>query len=103
MKKNEITVEKLRKSGVHVEIYHGRVHLPNNNNAGDSEMMSRRDAKLTGLDKTHTVFCKGGFTRVELTSPNGEKVIGKYNFNNRHFNRLIGLRAALGRAIKQFK
>lgn len=99
--KNEVTIKQLKEEGgVFIEVYHARTFV--SNETGElGEMMSRREARLEGLDETYTVTCKGGFTRVELTREDGKKGVGKFNFNNRHFNRKLGLRAALGKALHQ--
>jgi len=45
----------------------------------------------------------GGWTEVDIETPYGEIGNGKFNFNNRPFNRKIGLKAAFGRALKKMK
>lgn len=101
--KHQKTVKQLRdEDKLFIEVYHGRTHV--NNEDGSVVLMSRRDAKLSGLTETHTVFCKGGFTYVKLTTPDGVEVIGKRNFNkNEHFNRKFGLNIAVGRALAKLE
>jgi hypothetical protein len=45
----------------------------------------------------------GGWTEVEIVSPEGQVGFGKFNFTNKPFNRKIGLSAAIGRAFKRMK
>lgn len=49
------------------------------------------------------VLPTGGFTRVEVTDQNGNVYVAKHNFNNRRFERKIGVASALGKVIKKMK
>ena len=99
---NNKTIKELQNENFFVEVYHGRTHV--NNEDGSVVITSRRDARLSGLTDTHTVFCKGGFTYLKLTDKNGVEVIGKCNFsNNRHFHRKHGLKVAIARALAKLE
>src|SRR3990167_2066055 len=94
---SKMTVEELRKSGFKVRVYHGRVVF-----LGMSvDIMSRREfeTKMPSDMWDGLVLSSGGFTRVEVTTPEGETKVGKFNFGNRQFNRKLGLTAAIGRAL----
>lgn len=92
------SVETLRKDGYKVRVYHGRIFTTNQPNYADV-CMSKRDAEGE-LDPAYYLSSFGGFTSVEVTTPDGRDYIGKFNFSpNRQFNRKLGLRAAVGRAL----
>lgn len=105
------TVEQLRQEGNVVRVHHVRhLHVPVYNpefGALDSYLtrgeFTRFAANDEGLKDTKfgaVVDCKGGFTEVTLTTPEGLTYTGKYNFGKKQpFNRKIGLRAALGRVL----
>lgn len=105
--KNNITINELKKQGFYIDVYHGRTHIKNNIYGYEkpediTKIISRHEVrKNENLSKNYTVSHFGGFTIIDITTPNGEKLIGKYNFNNRYFNRKIGIKAALGRALKK--
>lgn len=45
------------------------------------------------------ILSTGGFTVVEIETPDGVKLKGKHGFNGKPYNRKIGRNAALGRAL----
>lgn len=45
----------------------------------------------------------GGFTVVEVTSPDGQKAYGKHSFNSKPFCKKTGVRAAVGRALSKIE
>lgn len=70
-------VEKLRKSGFKVRVKHYR---------------------LMNLDG---IKARGGKTLVEVTTPDGENLVGMARCSrNENFNKRLGVRIALGRAFK---
>lgn len=107
----DMTVEELRKNGYKVRVYHGRLYNVYPGVGGTLDMslwdvaMSRRDweAQYPMYEFSDWVDSYGGFTRVEITTPEGETKVGKFNFNNRPFNRKLGLVAAIGRAFCERK
>lgn len=70
-------VERLRKAGFKVRVMHHR---------------------LMNLDG---IKARGGKTVVEITTPNGETLVGMARCSrNENFNKRLGVRIALGRAFK---
>lgn len=45
----------------------------------------------------------GGWTQVEVIMPSGDTVTGKYSFSNRNFNKSLGTRIALNKALGSYK
>ena len=107
--KNQVTVKQLKDQNFRVEVYHGRQYVPGektvldtNNVENNFPVMSRRDMKIKEDKNDFVLSHKGGFTIVELTTPDGKTAKGKFNFGKTcSFNRRIGLTAAIGRALKQ--
>src|SRR3990167_2845805 len=101
------TVENLRKQGYKVRVYHGRCFGDYNEFVDRTFAISKKDVLTApyqnkfGISiESDKLSCFGGFTRVELTTPDGNYTsFGKFNFGNRQFNRKIGLQAAIGRAL----
>lgn len=103
------TVEELRKNGYKVRVYHGRIFI---NDLYDSVIMSKREMDEKIITEEHVwnvgyqLSDKGGFTRVEISVPTFEGgewplLVGKYNVPAGHqFNRKLGLKVAIGRALK---
>lgn len=96
-KRQRQNVETLRKNKYKVRVYHGRIFR---NDATNYEpCMSKRDAEAA-LNSDYRLSSFGGFTKVEITTPSGVELTGKFNFGpHRQFNRKLGLRAAVGRAL----
>ena len=95
--KNRMNVEELRKSGYKVKVYHARKFK------GWWDLMSKKEF-IAGWPN-HTIGLHidsyGGFTKVEVTCPEGFTSVGKFNTpTGEQFNRKLGLTAALGRALK---
>lgn len=112
------TVAELRREGYKVRVKHHRkfiVGIPVENSLYPDNVLTRFEfeeaetlesipevdgAELPEmLDYSNCVLPHGGFTNVEVTTPEGVTSTGKYNFNNRQFNRKQGLVAALNRAL----
>lgn len=92
------TVEVLRKLGFMVRVYHGRVFQAHDYN--DARIVtSKREMQAEDNNFHYTLLCHGGYTRVDITTPDGVELHGKYSFGNRQFNRKLGLQAAIGRAF----
>lgn len=90
-------IEKLRNQGYQVEVKHYRKFN------GWWDLMTK--GQFTREYPNHTVGIHinshGGFTKVRVICPEGFTSVGKFNTpNGRQFNRKIGLKAALGRALK---
>ena len=103
------SVSELRKAGYKIRV----THVRNSKNPAiiggvKDYLLSRYEynmAKSEGklLNKIpfgESVLPCGGFTVVEVTTPDGATSKGKYNFGKRRFERKIGVAAALGRAYK---
>lgn len=104
------SVSELRRSGYKVRVTHVRLtRNPAIINGNADNLLSRyehnlakSEGKLTNsLSFGESVFPNGGFTVVEVSTPEGRTFKGKYNFGKRRFERKIGVVAALGRAYKQ--
>lgn len=114
---NLVNVENLRKAGYKVRVCHTRDFWPLSDEYGESIMTRReyesllKDGKIysnkllfqyvDSFDYGDTVRPTGGFTLVEVTTPDGETLKGKFNFNiNRQYNKREGVKVALLRAFK---
>ena len=90
-------VEQLRKAGYKVRVYHGRSYY---DMFGREYIMSKREFE-NQEDVLATISSYGGFTSVEITTPDGQTLKGKFNVRSgEQFNRKLGLKAAIGRAFK---
>ena len=82
MKKKKYTVESLRKSGFRVRVYHCR----------------QKDAD--------EISCRGGYTAVAVTPPNGTQFSTCNGFahcsKKDNYNKRLGVTIALGRAMKMY-
>lgn len=77
IKENSMTVEELRRSGYKIRVHHHR----RKNDEG--------------------INARGGKTVVEVTTPDGRTLIGVARCSRReNFNKRLGVRIALGRALK---
>jgi hypothetical protein len=82
--RNTPTIHQLRRAGWKVRVIHGFTY----ENYIGSEITNLSDR----------------FTRIELTSPEGKDSVGTaYCSNNDQWNRKLGNRIALGRALKNYK
>lgn len=95
------SVEVLRKLGFKVRVYHARRFYSTDwNYSGRFEaMMSKREMTADPEKQGFMLTCHGGYTRVDITTPDNLELSGKYSFGNRQFDRKLGLRAAIGRAF----
>jgi len=103
-------VEVLRKTGYKVRVYHGRVY--NNRVTSERfqvpeivhEIMSKREYEQYNNEVRRVNWvlnCKGGFTLVEITTPDGRDLRGKFNVPaGGMFNRKLGVKIATNRALK---
>lgn len=100
-------VEKLRKAGWKIRVYHGRKYTAGYNTVTSYEdcyFHSRREfANLNQyIMQDYKLSSHDGFTVVEVTK-DGITGRGKFNVpSGRQFNRKIGLKAALGRAMQNY-
>lgn len=115
---SHVNVEQLRKAGYKVRVCHTRDFWPLSDVDGES-IMTRREYEDLLADGE--IYCNisifgarpnsyaygdnvrptGGFTLVEVTTPNGETLKGKFNFNaNRQYDKREGVKIALLRAFK---
>lgn len=85
LKENRMTVEQLRKSGYKVRVIHSR----------RGKTMPRMDGSIV-----QTVSERGGQTIVQVRTPDGEELEGVAICSIKdNFNRRMGVRIALGRAL----
>jgi hypothetical protein len=81
--RNTPTIHQLRRAGWKVRVIHGFTYE------------SYIGSEITNLSDR--------FTRIELTSPEGKDFVGiAYCSNNDQWNRKLGNRIALGRALKKY-
>lgn len=116
------TVKALRDAGYRVKLRHVREFV-GVFKLGDDEFMTRGEyeqARLNGEIEYYpwgaeyfhettgalkvpsygmAVDNFGGWTEVDITSPDGTIMHGKYSFRNKQFNRKIGTSAAIGIAM----
>lgn len=93
------TVEGLRRLGFKVRVYHARLYFAPEHFA--RVFVSKREAEQMNLALSgYALNSHCGYTKLEITTPDGVELTGKYSFGNRQFNRKLGLRAAIGRAFK---
>lgn len=88
------TIESLRKNGFKVRVIHYRYH------PDSKDFFSKHEEDERGLPSSERSSF-GGFTKVEVTTPDGETLVGKFNFSKSvQFNHKIAVKAAIGRALK---
>jgi hypothetical protein len=93
------SVETLRQTGFKVRVYHARRYWHRDDFSNET-FVSKREAGTQNLDFLgYNLSCHCGYTKVDITTPDGVELSGKYSFGNRQFNRKLGLRAAIGRAF----
>lgn len=97
------TVEQLRKNGYKVRVSHYRwLDMGSYQGINGAALMSRREAEADNI--TWNPDVKGGETIVEVTSPEGLTVRAIAECSEKDtFNRKMGLRIALGRALISLK
>lgn len=87
---NVPTIYSLRKAGFKVRVMHTRKYT------------TSQIKRLGSFDARKELSCKGGYTKIQITTPDqwvtveGEAVCHEKD----HFNRKIGNKIALGRALK---
>ena len=103
------SVSELRKAGYKIRVTHVRkTRNPAMVDGVKDYLLSRYEYNLAKSEGRlldvftygESVLPYGGFTVVEVTTPEGKTFRGKYNFGKRRFERKIGVVAALGRAYK---
>jgi hypothetical protein len=79
-------IEDLRKTGFKVRVLHQRNYVRRHPNK---------------MDMSVTLSGKGGYTKIEITTPSNKIVVGEAHCNVLdNFNRKLGNKIALGRALK---
>ena len=102
-----MNIEQLRKSGNRVRVCHLRrvlmMEIHRNKFRQVERFMSRSEIEeLIARNIPHIVSLFGGFTRVEITTPDGETYTGTATESRRYqFNRKIAITTAVGRAMKK--
>jgi hypothetical protein len=103
--RNVPSIEELREAGHKVRVYHCRVFAADGwlEHGGRDILMSKREMSERGDRKFHELSCKGGYTRIDLTTMTGQEFSAKFNTPKGHnFNRKRGIRACIGRIMKQW-
>ena len=105
---NSDNINNLRKQGVKVRVLHlRRVIVPQATTKGIKNiehLYSRSEIEeLIARNVVHHVSPIGGFTRVEITTPDGQVYKGISESKRDIFNRKVALHVALGRAVKAMK
>lgn len=103
-----MNVDILRKNGYGVRVCHlRRVLIPVATTKGikTNEMLLSRSEieELSARKMVHHVSNVGGFTRVEITDKDGNIYNGVSESKHEPFNRKLGLRIALGRAMSKIR
>lgn len=100
------SVHELRKNGYKIRVIHKRYYSSYGNlyTTGHVELLTRRDADLLISDGIKIfILPKGGFTKVEITTPDGRNLDGQSECSIKDsFNRKLGLKIALNRAMAAF-
>jgi hypothetical protein len=95
-------VESLRKNGYKVRVYHGRVFYNGDYKCKYQLQYIASKKEVMGWEdhNKYVLSCKGGFTIVEIRTPNGTELKGKYNTpTGKQFDRKLGLKVAVNRAL----
>lgn len=66
-----------------------------------ADVLSADGKTANEVEYGKVVSPKGGFTTVKVTMPDGEVRTGKFNFNRKVFQKMLGIRAAVGKALKK--
>jgi len=89
----DVVLGGLRKNGYRVSVNHFRQVM---NLEYEYDCLQKHEIDY----ETRKVFNNGGFTRVTITTPDGDILTGKHNFGaSKPFCRRIGVIAALGKAF----
>ncbi len=89
----KVTVASLRQSGYRVRVTHRRAYTLSN------VPLSKYEAEQANTYLGERLLT-GGSTTVEITTPDGDTLIGEANvYYKDTFNRKLGLKIALGRAM----
>lgn len=89
---NKLTVQHLRQTGFKVRVNHFRYGA---DEFGNIIMAPRRFLKL--------IYPKGGYTRVEIKTPDGQELIGVSKCHNvDNFNFATANQMAIGRALANY-
>lgn len=92
---NAEVIEELRKSGYKVRIHHRRKYEAKIK-VIDIDVKGRQSYEVT-----ERILPRGGETVVELTTPDGEVLVGdSVCCEKDFFNKKMGVKIALGRALK---
>jgi hypothetical protein len=102
MKKEKIrnvpSIEELRAAGHKVRVYHARVFSVYNGH----HLLSKRE--MERIDEYAMIYCKGGYTRIDVTTLSGKDYSAKFNVPaDRNFNRKLGIRVCIGKILKQME
>lgn len=102
-KKEQIsTIHSLRMVGYKVRVYHARQYIENS--IHKSVFMSKRNMFDSNESEYFTLSDKGGYSRIDLTTPDNKHYSAKFNFSpHRQFNRKLGIRVCLGKIFKQIE
>lgn len=103
--RNVPSIEELREAGHKVRVYHARWFRANGwVEHGDTHiLMSKTEMQDREDCDYHTLLCYGGYTRIDVTTMSGKEYSAKFNVPAGHnFNRKRGIRACIGRIMKQW-
>lgn len=103
--RNVPSIEELRESGFKVRVYHCRVFIPTLRlNLGNDMLRSKREMSKKHDSPYYDISCKGGYTRIDVTTLTGQDYSAKFNTPKGHnFNRKRGIRVCLGKILKQMR
>lgn len=104
--RNVPSIENLRECGYLVRVYHGRRFVVEfcslDSNGWNVIVMSKKEMKNNCNYEHSYILCHGGYTRLDVRTPDGKEYTAKFNFApTKNFNRKIGIRACLGRIVAQ--
>lgn len=108
--RNVPSIENLRERGYLVRVYHGRrfgvefcpLHSGGPYINWNVIVMSKKEMKNNCNYEHSCILCHGGYTRLDVRTPDGKEYTAKFNFApTKNFNRKIGIRACLGRIVAQ--
>ena len=101
-----MNIQELRSAGFKVRVCHLRRVLTNevykNRFRTIEHYCSRSEIEeMNARGMKFIVHPCGGFTRIEVTTPEGQLYVGTTRTSNEQFNRKMAIEAALGRALKK--
>lgn len=97
------SVYQLRKEGYKVRISHSRYVLSYDGEDVKFELVPIKEIKEKE-GNLKSVWSKGGFTKIEVDTPDGQNIVGTAQCNlSDSFCRSLALKIALGRAFKNLK